>query len=115
VTATTTGGTDVADSVPTLAVASSGTTPSAAPKATKLPTVVGVAQAGQTLTGAAGTWTGAPKSYAYQWRRCPAVGTTCTVIAGASTSTYLITPGDIGSKVSLVVTATGTGGSSSAS
>ena len=115
VTATTAGGSDTADSVPTLAVASSGTTPSAAPKATKLPTVLGVVQAGQTLTGASGTWTGAPKSYAYQWRRCPAVGTTCTVIAGASASTYLITPGDIASKLSLVVTATGTGGSSSAS
>lgn len=115
VTAATAGGSDTAGSVPTLAVASSGTTPSAAPKATKLPTVVGVAQAGQTLTGASGTWTGAPKSYAYQWRRCPAAGTTCTVIAGASSSAYLITPGDIGSKLSLVVTATGTGGSSSAS
>ena len=45
----------------------------------------------------------------------PGRRTTCTVIAGASASTYLITPGDIASKLSLVVTATGTGGSSSAS
>ncbi len=115
VTATTAGGTDTADSVATLTVAGSGTAPSAAPKATKLPTVIGLAQAGQTLTGATGSWSGAPKSYAYQWRRCPATGTTCTVIAGASTSIYLITPGDIDSRVSLVITATGTGGSSSAS
>ena len=115
VTATTAGGSEAADSVPTLAVASSGATPSAAPKATKLPTIAGLPQAGQTLTGASGTWSGAPRTYAYQWRRCPAVGTSCTVIAGASTSNYLLTPGDIGSKLSLVVTATGTGGSSSAS
>ena len=115
VTATTAGGTDTADSVPTLTVAGSGAAPTAAPRATKLPTITGLVQAGQTLTGAIGTWSGAPKTYAYQWRRCAAVGTTCTVIPGASTAIYTASPGDIGSRLSLVVTATGTGGSSSAS
>jgi hypothetical protein len=76
--------------------------------------VIGTVQAGQALTTSVGTWTGAPTSFAYQWRRCNAGGALCTAIVGATTSTYTPTPGDIGSTISLVVTATGKGGSTSA-
>jgi hypothetical protein len=82
--------------------------------ATSPPTIQGTAQAGQVLNALAGTWTGSPTSFAYQWRRCPPGGT-CAAIQGATgTSSYTITPGDIGSALSLVVTATGRGGSRSA-
>jgi hypothetical protein len=84
------------------------------PAATSPPTVIGSVQAGQALTTSVGTWTGAPTSFAYQWRRCDAGGALCTAILGATTSTYTLTPGDIGSTISLVVTATGKGGSTSA-
>src|SRR4051794_11283167 len=113
VTSRSAAGSASASSRPTLAVASSGTQPSAAPLATTLPSILGLAQAGQLVSAQSGTWTGPPTSYAYQWRRCPAGGV-CAAIPGAGVSSYTITPGDIGSALSLVVTATGRGGSRSA-
>lgn len=114
VTARTAAGTAAASSPPTLAVASSGAPPATAPVATSLPTIQGTAQAGQVLSALAGTWTGSPTSFAFQWRRCPAGGTCAAIPGAAGTSSYAITPGDIGASLSLVVTATGRGGSRSA-
>jgi GH25 family lysozyme M1 (1,4-beta-N-acetylmuramidase) len=112
VTATTAGGSAVAVSRPTLAV--SGTSASAAPKATAPPTIQGTPTVGQTLSARAGTWTGSPTGFAYQWRRCGAAGD-CATIPGAGAASYTLTPDDIGASVLLVVTATGAGGSASAS
>ena len=98
----------------TLAVAASGATSGTAPKAQKLPTVQGGTQVGQVLTAQVGTWTGSPTSYSYQWRRCATGATACVAIAGAGGITYTISPGDIGSVISLTVTAIGKGGAGSA-
>jgi lysozyme len=106
VTAQTASGAAVASSPPTVAVVAGGGS-ATRPVATSPPTVIGTAQAGQTLTTSVGTWTGAPTSFAYQWRRCDAGGSQCTAVLGAGTSTYTLSPGDIGATVSLVVTATG--------
>jgi hypothetical protein len=111
-TATTAGGSAVAVSRPTLAV--TGTSASAAPKATAPPTIQGTATVGQTLSARAGTWSGSPTGFAYQWRRCGATGD-CATIPGAGAATYTLTPDDIGASVLVVVTATGAGGSASAS
>jgi lysozyme len=113
VTAQTSAGSAVASSPATVAVVAGGGT-ATRPAATSPPTVIGTTQAGQTLTTSVGTWTGAPTSFAYQWRRCNAGGALCTAILDATTSTYTLSPGDIGSTLSLVVTATGKGGSTSA-
>jgi GH25 family lysozyme M1 (1,4-beta-N-acetylmuramidase) len=113
VSAQTAAGTARADSPPTLAVASSGTPPAAAPAATSPPTIQGTPQAGQTLSALVGTWNGSPTAFAFQWRRCTAGDSTCAVIPGASATNYTVTPGDIGATLSLVVTATGAGGSRS--
>ena len=113
VTAQTLTGTVSAASPATVAVTAGGGTVTR-PAATTLPTVTGTAQAGQTLTSSVGTWSGAPTSFSYQWRRCDATGANCAAIVGAMSSTYTLTPGDIGATVSLVVTATGKGGSTSA-
>jgi GH25 family lysozyme M1 (1,4-beta-N-acetylmuramidase) len=113
VTAKATAGTASAVSPATLAVASSGAPSASAPVATTAPSIQGLAQAGQTISALVGTWTGAPTSFAYQWRRCPPGGV-CAAIVGAGVSSYTITPGDIGASLSLVVTATGRGGSRSA-
>jgi hypothetical protein len=78
------------------------------------PQVTGEAQVGQTLTAAVGSWTGSPSSFAFQWSRCDAGGAACTAVPGAIASTYVLTPGDTGATLSLVVTATGKGGSRSA-
>lgn len=114
VNATTPAGSTSASSPPTLAVASSGPSGGTAPRARTLPVIVGSAQVGQTLTASAGTWTGSPTSFSYQWRRCAPDGTNCIAIAEAGNAGYTITPGDIGAALSLTVTAVGTGGAGSA-
>src|SRR5437588_833998 len=114
VSASSTGGTAVAASPPTLAVGSGGSGSVTRPVATTAPSIVGTVVAGQQLTASVGTWTGSPTSFAYQWQRCDASGTSCAAIPGAVSSGYTLTPGDIGATLSLVVTATGGGGSQAA-
>jgi GH25 family lysozyme M1 (1,4-beta-N-acetylmuramidase) len=114
VTAQGSSGAQAVSSPPTVAIAAAGAPGAARPVATSLPVISGTAVVGQQLTASAGTWTGSPTSYAYQWRRCDATGGSCGAITGATTSTYTITPGDIGSTISFVVTATSSGGSEAA-
>lgn len=101
-------------SSPTVAVASGGTAGAQAPVATSVPSISGTAEAGQQLTASVGTWTGSPTGFALQWRRCDPAGASCTAIPGATASAYTLSPGDIGATVSLLVTATGPGGSRTA-
>lgn len=113
VTAQAQAGAATATSPATLAVT---TTSSAAvrPAATTPPAIAGTPQAGQILTSTVGAWSGAPSTFAYQWQRCSATGAGCTAILGATAAAYTVTPGDIGFVITLVVTATGKGGSTSA-
>jgi GH25 family lysozyme M1 (1,4-beta-N-acetylmuramidase) len=111
VTATAKGGGALATSAPTAAVAAAnGALP---PAVVTPPVVTGTTQVGQTLTTTAGAWSGSPTTYAYQWQRCDATGV-CTAIAEATAATYLLTPGDIGATIGVVVTATNAVGSQSA-
>jgi lysozyme len=114
VTATSAAGSATAITPPTSAVSPAGTPPAAQPTNLAPPQIVGTAQAGQMLTSSVGTWTGAPKKFAYRWRRCDATGSSCVAIPRAKQSHYTLTPDDIGSTLSLVVTATGAGGATSA-
>jgi hypothetical protein len=114
VAATTPAGTAGALSPPTLAVTPAGSGTAARPAVIVAPSVSGTFQAGQTLTTFVGSWTGAPTKFAYQWRRCDATGAACVPIAAQTASSYTLTPDDIGSTLSLIVTATGKGGSQSA-
>ena len=87
-----------------------------APSNTSPPVISGTAQAGQTLTASAGTWSGTtPISYAYQWRRCDGAGANCANIAGATTTSYGVVSGDVGSTLRVSVTASNSAGSSTAS
>jgi lysozyme len=113
VTAQASAGATTASSPATVAVVAGGSTVTR-PAATSAPTVTGTVQAGQTLTASVGTWTGAPTSFAFQWLRCDPTGAQCTAIVGATATSYTLSPGDIGATISLVVTATGKGGSTSA-
>jgi hypothetical protein len=83
------------------------------------PTVGGLVKVGRTLTAAKGTWTATPTAtYAYQWYRCTATGVaaatvpdTCTVIAGATKSTYKLLAADkTAGYIRVKVTATSTAG-----
>ncbi len=114
VTATSAAGTAVATSVPTAAVSPAGTPPAARPTNLKPPQILGTAQAGQILTSSVGTWTGSPTKFTYRWRRCHAGGASCIAIPHAVGPRRTLTPDDIGSTLSLVVTATSKGGASSA-
>ena len=88
-------------------------------RASAPPTVGGVLRVGRTLTAAKGTWTATPTAtYRYQWYRCTATGAaastvpgTCTLIAGATKSTYKLLAADKTSGyVRVKVTATSTAG-----
>ena len=64
---------------------------------TSVPTVSGTAKTGSTLTAVPGVWD-AGVSITYQWFREGAA------ISGASTSTYVLVPGDVGKKLTVRVT-----------
>ncbi len=97
--------------------AASGTVvaePPAAPTNSVLPSVSGTAEEGKTLTASTGTWTGSPSSYAYQWEDCNSSGASCSAISGATASTRVLAPSDVGHTLKVVVKATNAGGSGEA-
>ena len=96
---------------------SSATSPSGAalipPSNVTPPSISGMTADGQTLTASTGTWSGTtPMTFTYQWQRCNTSGTSCVAVAGATSSTYLVSAADIGSTLRVVVTATNGAGSS---
>lgn len=106
VTATNPDGVASASSAVTAVVAA------AAPASTALPVVSGTARDGLTLTATTGTWTGTPTiTYATAWERCDSSGGSCAAISGATGSSYVVVPADIGGKLRAVVTATNAAGS----
>jgi hypothetical protein len=87
-----------------------------APANTAEPTISGTPAAGQTLTATNGSWDNDPTSFAYQWVRCganggAADGSDCASIGGATTSAYVLSGGDVGSRMRVLVTATNATGS----
>jgi len=79
-----------------------------------LPSISGSTVEGERLTATAGTWTGSPTSYAYQWEDCNTSGESCSQISGATASSYKLARGDVGHKVRVAVTASNAGGSTRA-
>lgn len=110
VTASNAGGSASEASAPTDVV-----TPAVPPANVELPTIIGAAQEGATLTVDLGTWTGSPFAYAYQWETCEQDGVTCTPIAGAEAAEYTPTTAVIGLRLRVVVSASNSGGTGSAS
>jgi thermitase len=84
------------------------------PTNTSLPTVSGTSQEGQTLTATAGSWSGDPTGYSYQWQRCDGTGANCASISSATSASYNAQTADVGSTLRVVVTASNTAGSVSA-
>jgi hypothetical protein len=77
----------------------------AVPKNKTLPTITGVAEAGQTLTATHGTWDNSPTSFSYSWTRCDSAGNGCATIAGATAKIYTATATDVGHTLRVAVTA----------
>jgi Fibronectin type III domain/Calcineurin-like phosphoesterase len=85
------------------------------PSNTSPPTISGTAVAGQTLTADPGQWSGtAPISYAFQWQSCDQSGNNCANISGATSQSYLLGQGDMGTTLRVVVTGSNSYGSASA-
>jgi RHS repeat-associated protein len=69
---------------------------------------------GNTYEASTGVWSGSPRrSYAFQWQRCDEAGEECTDITGATSPSYTVAEGDLGSTVRMVITASNTLGSAS--
>ena len=85
------------------------------PANTRLPGLRGATRVGARLRATAGTWTGTPSTYLYQWRRCDHNGPKCAKILGATRAAYRLGPRDRGRRVLVVVTAANVGGSATAS
>ncbi|MFZ4585844.1 MAG: hypothetical protein ACOYNI_11535 [Acidimicrobiia bacterium] len=86
----------------------------ALPANTALPTITGTAQRAKTLTASTGTWQNAPRSFAYRWQRCDSSGASCANIANGAAKTYVPAANDVTFTLRVVVTATNTAGSASA-
>jgi len=87
------------------------TTPSQSPPtSTGAPTVSGSPTVGGTLTAGPGKWSNNPTGFSYQWADCDASGQHCTVIPGATGSTYNVASSDLGHTIRVIVTATNGGG-----
>ncbi len=86
----------------------------AVPSNTSPPSISGTAAQGQTLTASPGSWSGdTPITFAYQWQRCNAGGSSCASISGETNATRLVDSGDVGSTLQVKVTATNSSGSTS--
>jgi hypothetical protein len=88
---------------------------SGAPANVTLPTLTGTLRVGQTLTATSGTWSPAGTSYAYQWQRSSNSGSTWSNITGATSATYATVTADVNAYERVVVTATNSYGSATAS
>jgi hypothetical protein len=111
VTATNADGAPAAQSDATEVIAPAGSSPAL----TTAPAISGTPRVGQTLSSTAGTWSGTqPVTFAYQWRRCNTIGSSCTDIANAKSQTYVLVAADEGRTIRVVVTATNSVGTASA-
>jgi hypothetical protein len=84
-----------------------------APTNVTIPSIVGDATVGKSVTGFQGVWSGAT-SYTYQWLRCNTGGTACTAIANATNTAYTLVPADGNQTIRFKVTAKNTSGSTDA-
>ncbi len=75
-----------------------------APVNTALPVVTGTPAVGQTLGVDHGTWLYAEGVPKYQWKRCNTDGQQCSNVAGATSSTFLLTTHDALATVRVTVT-----------
>ena len=83
-----------------------------APANTQLPAI---SKTAGTLTVSKGAWNNNPTGFTYAWESCNTSGANCSAIPGATSNSYALSAADIGSTIVCVVTATGAGGSTSAS
>ncbi len=79
------------------------------PAVTVQSSIEGAAREGESLTADVGEWIGDVATFAYQWENCDSFGESCVAIGGATQPTYALRPGDVGTTLRVLVTATGVG------
>ncbi|HEU5243649.1 MAG TPA: LamG-like jellyroll fold domain-containing protein, partial [Gaiellaceae bacterium] len=85
------------------------------PAVTAAPAISGLAQEGQTLSATTGTWSGTtPIAYTYQWMSCDSSGANCSPISASTTPNYVVDAADVGTTISVRVTASNVAGSTDA-
>ena len=85
----------------------SGVVAPSAPAKKALPKISGLKEDGQLLSASNGLWKGTPPfSYAYRWEACDALGANCSVIAGATASSYRPITSQLAGRLRVIVTAT---------
>jgi len=77
-----------------------------APVNTALPVISGTAAQGDRLKVSQGSWSVRPASSHYRWQVCNEVGTACTQISGAASSSYVVASGDVGHTIRVRVAVT---------
>src|SRR6202158_2533764 len=86
------------------------------PQNTALPTISGTVVPGQTISTTNGVWNAntAPTSFSYQWEHCDSNGFNCSIISGATNSSYALTGTDSNFSIRSSVTGSNSGGSATA-
>jgi hypothetical protein len=86
------------------------------PQNTSLPVISGTVSIGHTLTTSNGVWNSnaAPTGFSYNWEHCDSSGLNCSIIAGATASTYLLSSADANFAMRSSVTASNSFGSTAA-
>jgi hypothetical protein len=109
-----TSGLSRAFSPPTAVVAGQPAPAAVKPANTVRPSISGIAQEGQTLSGNRGSWANSPTSYDYSWHRCNRNGDHCNSIGGARGTSYTLRSNDVGSTIKFRVRARNSSGSDTA-
>jgi subtilisin family serine protease len=78
------------------------------------PSIAGTPRVGSVLGARNGSWTGAPTSFSYRWKRCNTAGRACTTIDGASAASYRVTKRDLRSTLRVKVKARNANGARTA-
>jgi hypothetical protein len=85
-----------------------------APFNTSAPVVAGSAVSRQSLAADPGSWSGPTPTFAFQWQRCNSSGGSCSSIADATASGYMVGAADVGATLAVTVTASNKNGSAAA-
>ena len=78
------------------------------------PSILGLAITGQAVTATEGAWTGTEPTYSFQWELCNSSGGACAEVSGATKSTFSIPDGDAAHTLRVIVTASNSAGTVSA-
>jgi hypothetical protein len=86
------------------------------PVNTVLPMITGTPKVGNTLSTTGGTWTSSTTitKVTYEWWRCNATTAVCSVISGATSTSYQLVAADAGYKIRVAQTVTNSAGSTTA-